>query len=114
MDNATEKAADPTVGRFVQVNISYDQAPSVLRPALVLSVWENEYGPDEPAGVNVRVFLDGSNDEWILSKNLVAHGGSSEINAAAMAKELCAAGGWWLTSLRYGIGPRCWRWPLRV
>jgi hypothetical protein len=62
------------------------------RPAIVVSVWPNEYGPNVP-GVNLQVFTDGSNDLF----NVVNQTASPTV---------------WVTSRAEGTTPGTWSWPV--
>jgi hypothetical protein len=62
------KIQAPIIGRIVHYVLADDDtnrsgAPGQHRPAIVVRVWPGEYGNNEcPDGVNLQVFLDGSND----------------------------------------------------
>lgn len=58
------------------------------RPAIVVRVWPNEFGPGIP-GVNLQVFTDGSND-----MREFAEGGYPP-------RELVRAGMFWATSAKF-------------
>ncbi len=116
---------DPTVGRFVQVNIAPRCANPVWRPALVVAVWPHEF-QDHPAcsvGVNVQVFLDGTNDEWTLRGFVGQSYASVTLPQSALdgIAADCRRGQRWETSLPHegllGLRPdyrgMVWRWPPR-
>lgn len=86
----------PSPGRIVLVNISDEPGFPVLRPAIIVRVWD-EYC------VNARILLDGGNDD----RHRVALGLSADHPD-------------WLTSISRAnagdgsIGFRQWAWPPRV
>lgn len=90
----------PTVGRIVNFTLANGE----VRPAIVVRVWS-------ASCVNVRVFLDGSNDA----------GGPLTIKTAeGHSYDVCDESGW-ATSVNYDEGvdgaappPRTWHWPTRA
>lgn len=107
--------AQPTVGRFVQVNIGTDASP-LWRPALVTAVWPGEFSahPATDVGVNVTVFPDGENDRWNLERMAppAAFSGDcvtlrlTSVPHEGVARTEQPAGPW------VPAGPT-WRWPPR-
>ncbi len=87
MDTASAPAVTPTVGRIVHFVLTDGQ----VRPAIVVRVWS-------PEMVNLRVFLDGTNDRDVAGA--------------------CNADGW-ATSVHYheyavgNYAPGTWFWPPR-
>lgn len=116
----------PTVGRFLQVNIAPRCANPVWRPALVVQDWPNEFpsNPECASGVNVQVFLDGTNDEWTLRGFVGQSYATSTLTPEALAHvaAMCAKGHAWETSLPHesmlnttpDYRGMVWRWPPRV
>lgn len=107
----------PVVGRLVQVNIGTDVEPT-WRPAMVTAVWAGEFPghPYSPVGLNVTVFLDGLNDQFILSRNYAALSTSAEYMLArftsvpheGVARTEQPSGSIWCPA-----GPT-WRWPTKT
>lgn len=85
----------PTIGRIVHVNISRDPDHPALRPAIITAVWSDYC-------VNVRLFLDGANDQPYLAGLGVA---STHFEAHPE----------WLTSIERSLNDtvafRQWCWP---
>lgn len=115
----------PGLGRFVQVNIAPRCANPVWRPALVVAVWPTEF-PSHPScstGLNVQVFLDGTNDEWTLRGYVGQSCARPTLPEAALSQVAakCQKGHTWETSLPHeGIllatpdyRGMVWRWPPR-
>lgn len=113
----------PTVGRFVQVNIASRSIPPVWRPALVVAAWPDEFPSHLPCavGVNVQVFLDGTNDEFAL-RCFVGQSYDSDMPPPGEIERVmadCRRGTRWVTSLPHeallGAQPdyrgMVWRWP---
>jgi hypothetical protein len=50
----------------VRSNVGNYASPGQHLPMIVVVVWPNEFGPDQP-GVNGQLFLDGNDTMWITS-----------------------------------------------
>jgi len=81
------------------------------RPAIVVRVWPEEFpnNPDDHTGLNLQVFLDGTNDNEAYA------------GLPLPAKIDTLHGTMWYTSAQYamtpdgtGIQPGTWHWPERV
>lgn len=116
----------PTIGRLVEVNIAPRCASAVWRPALVVAVWPSEF-PSHPScatGINVQVFLDGTNDDWTMRGFVGQSYAEPTLPPAAIEHiaERCRKGMTWETSLPHEDYLRdapdyrgmVWRWPPRV
>lgn len=84
----------PTIGQIVHVNISRNPERPALRPAIITAIWSDYC-------VNVRLFLDGGNDDAYLDSL-----GVSEDHPE------------WLTSIERSLNDtvafRQWCWPPEV
>lgn len=88
----------PTIGRIVLVTIGTEGDTPVVRPALVVRVWN-------ATCINAQVFLDGGNDDRHVVGKLggVAEGFRERGNAPV-----------WMTSIVQGDGVGEWYWPPRA
>ncbi len=75
----------PTIGRIVHYLLREGRSAGELRPAIIVRVWPDGHGAENT--VQLRVFLDGSNDA----------GAESD----------------WATSVHEGTEPGTWQWPAR-
>lgn len=89
----------PTVGRIVNFTLANGE----VRPAIIVRVWNDTC-------INVRVFLDGSNDDAALTVHL--DGASYDVADRVTG---------WSTSVCYeepvdgaAAAPRTWHWPSRA
>ena len=92
----------PTVGRVVHFVLPGGEH----RPAFIVKVWPGEFGNDEVKdGVNLQVFIDGTNDGHVGGDCTLEEGQKGMV---------------WRTSVRYaatpggtGLPPGTWHWPER-
>ena len=95
----------PTIGRIVHFILPNGEH----RPAFIVRVWPNEYGNEEiKDGVNLQVFIDGTND----------YNGSSTTKWLGPTPEECKNGCMWRTSVKYSNpllpeNTETWHWPER-
>jgi len=91
----------PTIGRIVH----YVLPNGKHRPAIIVEVWPEEFpnNPEEKTGLNLQVFLDGTND------NALYEGIDPEIPYTQRSHH----GTRWATSAAYSssLTPHTWHWP---
>lgn len=96
-----------SIGRIVH----YVLASGEHRPAIVVQVWRDKYpeNADDNDGVNVQVFLDGTNDSQIRRPPFTP-------NYYQPTPKECERGTMWGTSSRYSNlhEPGTWHWPEHV
>lgn len=96
-----------TKNRIVEYGIGREYNGEVrFRPAIVVEDWGGQ--EDVDAHPNLQVFLDGSND-----RAAIMNSAENETWAAPTDAEF-TRGLMWKTSVPFGEGVGCWRWPKKV